>query len=122
MRRSKATATGRPFLDFGREIRRRRRALKWSIEVLAERADLAAKYIGTIENGHRDPSLSTIDAIANGLGAEPSALIGGLPHLRPESLELGRRFDRASPDIQRAALMILRGVWIALTPKWTLAR
>jgi len=104
----------RPFLAFGMEVRRRRLALHLSLEELAERADLTANYIGTIENGHRDPSLSTIEAIAFALSVPSGELFGPLPTLTAEALEMGRRFDDAPEDVQTAVLMILRGVVTAM--------
>ncbi|MBW4485325.1 MAG: helix-turn-helix transcriptional regulator [Tildeniella torsiva UHER 1998/13D] len=45
---------------FGRAIRRRRRKLNISQEVLAERADLHQTYVLDIEQGSRNPSLVNI--------------------------------------------------------------
>lgn len=111
-----------PFLDFGREVRKRRRALKISIEELGDRADLSSKYIGTIENGHRDPSLSTMVCIARGLGIAAGELFGNLPAFSAKSIEVGKCFDCVSPELQRAVLLILRGVWMASSPSWVPAR
>jgi transcriptional regulator with XRE-family HTH domain len=88
--------------------------LDLSLEQLAERAELTSNYIGTIENGHRDPSLSTIKSIAHGLGIPAAALFGPLPELSPKGLEMARLFDEAPKDVQEAVLMILRGVLLTL--------
>ncbi len=109
----------RPFLAFGAEVRRRRLALNWSLEEFAERADLTSNYIGTIENGHRDPSLSTIESIARALGIPSGELFGPLPKLSPEAIEMGQRFDEAPEEVQKAVLMILRGVSLAMTDEPT---
>lgn len=45
-----------------------------TLEELAERAGLTPNYVKEIENGHRDPSLSTVFSIAEGLGVEPGDL------------------------------------------------
>lgn len=97
-----------PLIEFGREVRRRREALGLTLEGLAERAELTPNYIGTIENGKRDPSISTILAIANGLDIAPGQLLGEMPELSPMSAEVGRLFDGTAPDIQAAILLILR--------------
>ena len=47
-------------MKFGQEIRRRRKALGMTIEQLAEKAELTPNYLGTLEVGRRDPSLSTV--------------------------------------------------------------
>jgi transcriptional regulator with XRE-family HTH domain len=52
---------------FGRAIRRRRRELDISQEVLAERADLHRTYVSDIEQGSRNPSLVNIVQLAMGL-------------------------------------------------------
>ena len=93
---------------FGREIRRRRESLGLTLEQLAERAGLTPNYIGAIELGKRDPSLSTILGLARGLGAEPGELFGTVPNLGPAATEMARLFDQTVPDIQEAVLQILR--------------
>lgn len=97
-----------PLLEFGREIRRRREAAKLTLEELAERAGLTPNYIGTIENGKRDPSLSTIVALAKGLAIAPGELFGSLPELSIAAEEAGGLFDKAASDVQSALLAILR--------------
>jgi transcriptional regulator with XRE-family HTH domain len=52
---------------FGRAIRRRRRELDISQEVLAERAELHRTYVSDIEQGTRNPSLVNIVQLASGL-------------------------------------------------------
>jgi transcriptional regulator with XRE-family HTH domain len=95
--------------QFGQEIRRRREALKLTLEKLAERAELTVGFVGSIENGRRDPSLSTIKKLAKGLGVPVGVLLGPVPSLSPEAFEFAKRFDEASPQIQAGELMILRG-------------
>lgn len=97
-----------PLVEFGREVRRRREALGLTLEGLAERAELTPNYIGTIENGKRDPSITTIAAIAKGLDLAPGELLGEVPELSPILIEVGRLFDSTAPDIQAAVLSIMR--------------
>ncbi len=94
-------------MSFGREIRRRREAVGWTIEELAERAGLSPNYIGTVENGRRDPSLSTILALAKGLRVPAGELLGGTRELSPAGCEVGRLFDAATPEGQRLARDLL---------------
>jgi transcriptional regulator with XRE-family HTH domain len=97
-------------LRFGREVRRRRRALGLTLEQLAERSGLTPNYIGTVENGRRDPSLSTISALARGLGVPTGELVGGVGDMSPEAIEAARLFDSAAPEMQGALLQLLRSV------------
>jgi transcriptional regulator with XRE-family HTH domain len=97
-------------MDFGREVRRRREALGLTLEQLAESSKLTPNYIGTIENGKRDPSLSTVLALARGLRVPPAELFGGVEDLTPAATEAGRLFDAAPPEVQEAVLQILRAV------------
>ncbi len=59
---------------FGKAIRRRRRELDLSQEVLAERSGLHRNYISGIENGQRNPSLKNIVKLAAALGISVSDL------------------------------------------------
>ncbi len=63
-----------PTDQFGKLVRRRREALEMTIEELAERAELTPRYLNELENGQRDPSLSTVFSIAEALGVEASDL------------------------------------------------
>jgi transcriptional regulator with XRE-family HTH domain len=95
-------------IEFGREIRRRREAQGLTLEQLADRAGLTPNYIGTIENGKRDPSLSTVIALSSGLRISPAELFGGIKELSPPAMEAGLLFDATPGEIQDAVLRILR--------------
>jgi transcriptional regulator with XRE-family HTH domain len=97
-------------MEFGREVRRRREALGLTLEQLAESSTLTPNYIGTIENGKRDPSLSTVISLARGLRIAPAELFGGIENLSPAATEAGRLFDAAPAEVQEAVLQILRAV------------
>jgi transcriptional regulator with XRE-family HTH domain len=93
---------------FGREVRRRREAQSMTLEVLAERSGLTPNYVGGVETEKRDPSLSTVLALAQGLDVNPAELFGTLADIGPAATEAGRLFDLAAPEIQRVILAILR--------------
>lgn len=95
---------------FGKEIRRRRVALGLTLEQLAERSGLTPNYIGTVENGRRDPSLSTIGALARGLGISAGELLGGVADLSPQAIEAAQLFDATTPELQAAMLALLRAM------------
>ncbi len=104
-------------MKFGQEIRRRRRSLGMTIEELAERSGLTPNYVGTIEIGQRDPSLSTVVALARGLSVAPAELVGGVQRLSPSALEAARLFDLASPELQDAVTRLLRALPTAPSKK-----
>ncbi|MBX3218995.1 MAG: helix-turn-helix domain-containing protein [Labilithrix sp.] len=94
-------------MRIGREIRRRRHAFGWTLEELAHRSGLSARYISNVENDRRDPSLSTIVAVAKALGAEPGELLG-IQAMSPTALEAGKLFALLSPEAQQVALQMMR--------------
>jgi transcriptional regulator with XRE-family HTH domain len=94
-------------VTFGDEVRRRREALGLTLGQFAKRCRLTPNYVGSIENGYRDPSLSTIHAIAKGFGVHPGELLGPVRGLSPAGYEAARRFDQALPEVQEAILMLL---------------
>ena len=95
-------------LEFCKEVRRRRLAAGMTLEQLAERSGLTPNYIGAVELGKRDPSLSTVLSLAKGFGAMPGELLGTAPGLTPSGLEASHLFEAAAPDVQKGVLHILR--------------
>ena len=65
-------------LAFGKNIRRLREALKLTQENLAVDSGLDRSYIGGIERGERNPSLSTILQLASALNVPPGRLFTGV--------------------------------------------
>jgi transcriptional regulator with XRE-family HTH domain len=98
-----------PRLKFGREIRRLRQALGLTLEEFADRCGVSPNYIGSIENGHRDPSLTTIRALAKGLGVTTGELVGPIVKLSDDAIEMAHLFEQVSPELQGAILKILHG-------------
>lgn len=97
-------------MSFGTTIRRKREALGLPLEEVAERSKLSPNYIGTVENGQRDPSLSTVLALAKALRVPAGELVGGVEDLGPEALEAARLIQGCTPEVQDAALRLLRAV------------
>ncbi len=60
---------------FGRVVRRFRISLGISQEELADRANIHRTYIGGIERGERNPTLTMIHRLASALGVNPAHLI-----------------------------------------------
>jgi transcriptional regulator with XRE-family HTH domain len=65
-------------IALGREIRRHRKALGLSQEVLAERAGLHRNYVGFLERGERNPSATTLFVLARALQVRVADLVAGL--------------------------------------------
>lgn len=63
---------------FGNRVRARRHELGLSQEHLANEAKLHRTYIGSVERGERNVSLSNIVAIATALKLSPSELLRGV--------------------------------------------
>lgn len=64
---------------FGARLRELRTANNITLEMLAERADLHANYVGSVERGERNLSLFNIWRIAGALGLPTTALVSELP-------------------------------------------
>jgi transcriptional regulator with XRE-family HTH domain len=79
-----------------------------TLEQLAERSSLTPNYIGTVENGRRDPSLSTVLALAKGLGVPAGELLGSTGEQGTTSSEAAALLESLSPDHQAALLELLR--------------
>jgi transcriptional regulator with XRE-family HTH domain len=91
----------------GQEIRKRRLSLDMTLDELGARSNLTPNYIGTIENGLRDPSISTLCAIARGLGIGGAELFGCRSGMSALGHEGGRLLDMAPPELQALVLGLL---------------
>lgn len=107
------------FIKFGQEVRRRRYAIGLTLDELARRSGLTPNYLGTIEAGRRDPSLTTMLAIAEGLGAHLAEMLGSLPELSPSAKEAAWHFQESMPEVQSAVLRLLRAYaqWSTRSPR-----
>ena len=99
-----------PTVSLGRTVRRRRKALGFTIEQLAERAELSPNYLGTIENDRRDPSLSTLNRLAAALGVSVAELVGGFKGLSAEAIEIGKLYDDLTPGVRETLTPFLRSL------------
>ncbi len=97
-------------MSFGRAVRKKRKALGLTLEQLAERARLTPNFVGSVENGQRDPSLSTVLALAKGLHTPAGELLGPEKEVSADALELGRLFDAQSAEVQEAFLRVFRAL------------
>jgi DNA-binding XRE family transcriptional regulator len=77
-RQRSPTGVDHDLTALGRAIRARRKQVGLSQEALAERAGLHSNYIGMIERGQRNPSATTLFAVAKALGLSLATLVEGL--------------------------------------------
>lgn len=68
-----------PLRILGERIRATRKALGWSQEKLAFKAEIDRSYIGGVERGERNLSFLTLCQIAATLGSDVGALTFNLP-------------------------------------------
>jgi transcriptional regulator with XRE-family HTH domain len=66
-------------------IRDYRQARKLSQEALAELCDLHRTYVGSIERGERNATLSTLEAFAKALGVSVPQLLTAPEHGKPRN-------------------------------------
>jgi transcriptional regulator with XRE-family HTH domain len=68
-----------PFLDalklVGHNIRKFRKTKEWSIEALAEHADISPAYLGELERGRENVSIRTLSQIAKALRVKLPSLL-----------------------------------------------
>ncbi|MEO7036604.1 MAG: helix-turn-helix transcriptional regulator [Polyangiaceae bacterium] len=96
-------------MKFGPEVRRRRKALGWTLEDLAERCGMTPHHLSAIETDKGDPKLSTIIAIAKALGrVPPGQLLGATDGVSPTAMEVARLYDAAVDNVKDGVLKILR--------------
>lgn len=65
-------------VEFAAKVRNRRHALSLTQEELAERSGFHVNYIGGIERAERNPSLTSLAALAKGLEYSAKELTQGL--------------------------------------------
>ena len=93
----------------GREVRRRRHAQGLTLDALSAGAGLGANYIGSIESGKRDPSITTVAKLAAGLGAPLGELLG-MPTMSPESIEAARLLSMLPLPVREPIVKALRAL------------
>lgn len=99
---------GLDLAQLGREIRRRRLALGWSIEDFAEACGVTGNYLGTVENGLRDPRFVMLASIARGLGCSVVDLLAGPDgEVSPRGRKVGQLFDKISPRAQDLVALLV---------------
>ena len=99
---------------FGRKMRAARKATNMSREVVAEKAEITASYLGEVERGEKWPALEIICAVATALGVSPSAFFEfETQETDPVVLrrKLHRIVENRTTAEQQQALRMLKGLF-----------
>ena len=91
----------------GKRVRELREQKGISQEALASICSLHRTYVGLIERGERNLSLSTVAVIADGLGVAPADLFAGLDS-KPSVQRIQKRSGKSSPDVAAHVTTIRR--------------
>jgi y4mF family transcriptional regulator len=70
--------------SIGRNVKARRVELGWTQEQLADRSELDQRFISSLENGRRNPTISKLAQVADALGSTVS-------HLTSETVTISAR-------------------------------
>jgi len=103
--------SGATLRSIGAEIRRRRHAAGRSIEQLAELAGLHKNYLGRVELGQVDVSVSALWSIAFALDCDLADLLPSAKHgLTPEILAAAHLLAEADPQVRQVVVTLLTRV------------
>jgi transcriptional regulator with XRE-family HTH domain len=80
-----------------------------SLEALSEASGLTPKYIGSVEEGRRNPSLLSMLAIARGFDTPLGEMLG-LPHIPAEAIEAWRLLCSLPTDSRLAVVSNVRAL------------
>ncbi len=93
---------------FGHRLRFARRRAGLTLEALGQAVGRPLSYLSQLENGHREPRLSTINDLAAALGCPASELLDPAPPNRRAELEVALARLQELPRYQDLALPYLR--------------
>src|SRR3954453_15181647 len=84
-------------LTIGRRIRHFRGAAGLTLDAVAEATGIAASQLSLIENGHREPRLRLLQAIATALRVDVADLLEATPPSRRAALEISLEAAQRTP-------------------------
>jgi predicted transcriptional regulator/transcriptional regulator with XRE-family HTH domain len=93
---------------FGQQLRHHRRARGLTLGDLSDLVGRPPSYLSQLENGHREPRLSTVVQLAEALGCETSALLDQAPPSRRAELEVAVARMQEDPRYEALRLPYLR--------------
>jgi transcriptional regulator with XRE-family HTH domain/predicted transcriptional regulator len=95
-------------LVFGQRLRHLRRQAGLTLDALGQAVGRPASYLSQLENGHREPRLSTVNALAEALGCAPVELLSSDAPNRRAELEVALAHMQAEPGYQALQLPYLK--------------
>ncbi|HET9692253.1 MAG TPA: helix-turn-helix domain-containing protein [Acidimicrobiales bacterium] len=93
---------------FGQRVRHYRRLAGLTLDKLGADLGRPASWLSQVENGHREPKLSTVDALAAALGCSTADLLDPAPPNRRAELEVELARLQAAPAYADLGLPALR--------------
>lgn len=80
--------------------------------VVAQKADIATKYLSNVERGERSPRLETFVAIANAIGVDANSLLVDVLDVstRIRASQLQEKISKLSPEKQRVVLRMIEAL------------
>lgn len=114
--KNKSERDGKIIQTFGAALRECRLRANLTQAALSELAGLTPNYIGLLERGLRNPSFTTVCALANALGVKPGVWFGwgelsdGSPNLSGAAHEAGLLFQGAPAGVQAPVILLLKAV------------
>jgi transcriptional regulator with XRE-family HTH domain/predicted transcriptional regulator len=95
-------------LVFGHRLRHLRRQAGLTLDALGQVVGRPASYLSQLENGHREPRLSTVNALAGALGCSAADLLSSTAPNRRAELEVALARMQEHPRYRELQLPYLR--------------
>lgn len=95
-------------LVFGQRVRHLRKQAGLTLDALGGRVGRPASWLSQLENGHREPRLSTVNELAAALGVGAADLLDPSPPNRRAELEVTLAHMQADPRYAELRLPLLR--------------
>jgi len=89
---------------FGQRLRHHRKRAGLTLDALGEKVGSSASYLSQLENGHREPRLSTVNQLSMALGCKPADLLSSAAPSRRAELEVA--LSRLQEDPRYKALRL----------------
>ncbi len=99
-------------IAFGKNIRAARDSANLSREVVAERAEITAEYLGEIERGEKWPTLKVISSIAHAIGVSPEVFFNFDNHEAGAPIEqVQEALAKRTAEQQKQALRVIKAMF-----------
>lgn len=100
--------------ELGVRIRQLRKIKGWTLEVLAEKAEMDYKYLGAIERGEKNLTLANIQKVAKGLSIEVYQLFlfslkGALPEEKITEIKIKDLLNMCNDKEKKFLLQTMQG-------------